>query len=221
MLLTGLAGELNGEQKEYVSTILEKGDSLLGLISSILDASKSEARGVQLSLKPANVAKVVHTGITTVKPLAKRKQLDISEEVEGSIPTAVFDEEKIRQCVVNLLMNAVKFTPMGGHIHVRAALIAADEIGSSDGDRIEISVQDDGIGIAPDQHERIFDTFYQVDGSSTREYGGAGLGLAIVRSYIDAHGGSISIDSDLGQGATFTLTLPLVTPASGAGAVAS
>jgi two-component system sensor histidine kinase BarA len=215
MLLTGLAGEMNPEQNEYVSTILEKGESLLGLITSILDLSKVEARGVQLALKPCNVSRLVRTAITTVKPLAQRKQLPIFEEVDDQLPLVVLDEEKIRQCLVNLLVNAVKFTALGGHVTVRAALVTADARGSDDGDRVEISVQDDGIGISPDQHERIFDTFYQVDSSSTREYGGSGLGLSIVRSYVDAHGGEIRIDSDLGQGATFTLSLPLVTSVPG------
>jgi signal transduction histidine kinase len=107
----------------------------------------------------------------------------------------------------------VKFTPIKGTIHVRAAFVPQAE-GSFDGDRIEISVQDDGIGIAPDQHERVFDNFYQVDHSSTREFGGAGLGLAIVRSYVDAHGGTIRVESDLGQGAIFTISLPYVEPSA-------
>jgi signal transduction histidine kinase len=120
------------------------------------------------------------------------------------------DREKIRQALINLVSNAVKFTPSGGAVSVEAR---------ADGDdRVAISVTDTGIGIAPQNLARVFDVFFQVDGSTTREFGGAGLGLAIVKSYVEAHAGSVKVASAPGAGATFTLSLPVV--ASGPAALA-
>ena len=207
MLLTGLAGELQPQQGQYIGTILEKGESLLGLISSILDLSKIEARGVRLATKATDIARVLQTSITTVLPAAQRKNIAVTVEAPPNLPTPLLDEEKVRQCVVNLLSNAVKFTPDGGTVHVHARVVPARP--GETLDALEIGVTDNGVGIAEDQHEKIFDTFYQVDGSSTREHGGAGLGLAIVRSYMEAHGGHVNVKSALGHGATFTLVFPL------------
>lgn len=223
MLLAGLAGELNGEQREYLSTILEKGESLLNLITSILDLSKIEARGVRLHMQPTELGRVIRSSVSTVAPSAQRKQIAISIEMDDALPTVVVDGDKVGQCVVNLLSNAVKFTPAGGRIAVRAGLAREAPAGTGPFGRaghFEISVRDNGLGIAPEEQERIFDTFYQVDGSSTREYGGAGLGLSIVRSYVEAHGGTVRVSSERGQGSTFTLVFPLeaaaqVSPATG------
>lgn len=225
MLLAGLAGELNAEQKEYQQTILEKGESLLNLITSILDLSKIEARGVRLNLVPADVGKVVRTAVTTLVPQAQRRQIEITTTIEDGLPSVLVDAEKLRQCVVNLLSNAVKFSAPNSRIEVFAGLPKAPPRGSGPFGRagqFEIRVRDHGIGIAPEQQERIFDTFYQVDSSSTREYGGAGLGLSIVRSYAEAHGGYIQVESTPGDGATFVLALPLETgnPSASPGFVA-
>jgi signal transduction histidine kinase len=116
------------------------------------------------------------------------------------LPRIHCDREKLRQCLVNLCQNAVKFTPQGGTIAVGAAI---------EGDRLALRVQDTGIGIPPEHRERVFDVFYQVDGSSTREFGGAGLGLAIVKSFVEAHGGTVGVAPREGGGSVFTLLLPL------------
>jgi signal transduction histidine kinase len=213
MLLSGLAGDLLPEQREYLATILEKGESLLGLISSILDFSKIEARGVALSLRPTDVSQVLRMSVSTLLPQAQRKKIALTWQSEPINPRPMLDEDRVRQCVVNLLSNAVKFTPEGGAVRARARVIHGDPAANGQ-DMLDISVQDDGIGIAPDQHDRIFQTFYQVDGSSTREHGGTGLGLAIVRSYVEAHGGYVKVESQLGSGATFSLVFPMKQPES-------
>jgi signal transduction histidine kinase len=209
MLLSGLAGDMLPEQREYLATILEKGESLLGLISSILDFSKIEARGVSLSLRPTDIPHLLRTSVSTLLPQAQKKKIALTWQSDPMTIKPVLDEDRVRQCVVNLLSNAVKFTPEGGSVRARARLKRADG-GSGAPDTLEITVQDDGVGIAPEQHERIFQTFYQVDSSSTREHGGTGLGLAIVRSYVEAHGGHVAVESALGSGATFALVFPLV-----------
>ena len=218
MLLAGLAGELNDEQKDYLKTILEKGESLLRLISSILDLSRIEARGVQLSRKPASIEDIVQMAMESVLPQAFKKNLQLSSDVSPAVQMAIVDGDKVRQCVVNLLSNSVKFTPAGGQISVRAGPAdrgpaSAGPFGSAG--YFQISVTDNGIGIPPDLQGKVFETFFQADSSASREYGGAGLGLSIVKSYVEAHGGEVSVWSESGQGSTFTLVLPIEPPSMG------
>jgi signal transduction histidine kinase len=205
MMLEGLGGPLTPEQKEYLGIIMEKGENLLQLITSILDISKIEAGRVRLLLAEADPAQLMRDAVATVLPLARKKGVRVACEA-GELPRLHCDREKLRQCLVNLCQNAVKFTPAGGTITVAAAL--------EPGERLAIRVQDTGIGIPAEHRERVFDVFYQVDGSSTREYGGAGLGLAIVKSFVEAHGGEVSVTSTPGSGSTFSVVLPIRPPPS-------
>jgi signal transduction histidine kinase len=200
MMLEGLGGPLTAEQREYLGIIMEKGENLLQLITSILDISKIEAGRVRLMLSEVDAAQLMRDAVATVLPLARKKGLKVTVE-PGALPRLMADRDKIRQCLVNLCSNAVKFTPAGGTITISGEAMP-DE-------RIAIRVADTGIGIAEEHVEKVFDVFYQVDGSSTREYGGAGLGLAIVKSFVEAHGGTVSVRSTVGTGTVFTLTLPL------------
>jgi signal transduction histidine kinase len=200
MMLEGLGGPLTAEQREYLGIIMEKGENLLQLITSILDISKIEAGRVRLLLTDVDAYQVMRDAVATVLPLARKKGIKVACE-PASIARFQADRDKIRQCLVNLCSNAVKFTQAGGSITVSAEALA--------GDRVALHVADTGIGIGEEHLDRVFDVFYQVDGSSTREYGGAGLGLAIVRSFVEAHGGAVSVRSKVGQGSVFTLMLPL------------
>ncbi|WP_242344251.1 sensor histidine kinase [Anaeromyxobacter terrae] len=200
MMLEGLGGPLTAEQREYLGIIMEKGENLLQLITSILDISKIEAGRVRLVLSDVDATQIMRDAVATVLPLARKKGLKISCEA-GAMPRIQADRDKLRQCLVNLCSNAVKFTPAGGAIKVFAEALA--------GDRLAIHVADSGIGIAEEHLGKVFDVFYQVDGSSTREYGGAGLGLAIVKSFVEAHGGEVGLRSTAGVGTTFSLVLPL------------
>jgi signal transduction histidine kinase len=145
-----------------------------------------------------DVAQLVKDAAATVLPHARKRGVQVSCE-PADLPRVTCDREKIRQCLINLANNAVKFTPQGGTVTLAA---------EKRGERIALAVRDTGIGIAEDHQKRIFETFYQVDGSSTREYGGAGLGLAIVKSYVEAHGGEVRVESAVGRGTTFTVVLP-------------
>jgi signal transduction histidine kinase len=200
MMLEGLGGPLTAEQREYLGIIMEKGENLLQLITSILDISKIEAGRVRLLLTDVDAAQVMRDAVATVLPLARKKGIKVSCE-PGTIPRFQADRDKVRQCLVNLCSNAVKFTQAGGSITVSAESLPAE--------RIALHVTDTGIGISEEHVDRVFDVFYQVDGSSTREYGGAGLGLAIVKSFVEAHGGEVSVRSKVGQGSVFTLVLPV------------
>ncbi|MFL5309767.1 MAG: sensor histidine kinase [Myxococcales bacterium] len=215
MLLAGLAGDLNDEQKDYLKTILDKGESLLRLISSILDLSRIEARGVQLQRNVVDVNDILQAAVESVLPQSFKKKLTVSTEVSPSIHRVQVDPDKIRQCVINLLSNSVKFTPAGGHIAVRAgpAQHAPQNAGPFGGEGyFQIQVEDNGIGIPKDLQSKVFDTFFQADSSASREYGGAGLGLSIVKSYVEAHGGGISVRSEPGKGSVFTLVVPIEPP---------
>ncbi|HET7752574.1 MAG TPA: ATP-binding protein [Anaeromyxobacteraceae bacterium] len=200
MMLEGLGGSLTKEQREYVQIIMEKGEALLHLISSILDVTKIESGRVRLVVIDLDPAELLRDAVSTVLPNARKKGITVSAEV-GALPRVRWDREKIRQAVVNLLSNAVKFTPEAGRITLRV------EPGGAD--RLAISIEDTGLGISDEHLPFVFDAFYQVDSSSTREFGGAGLGLAIVRSFAEAHGGKVQVRSKAGEGSTFTLTLPL------------
>ncbi len=215
MLIEGLAGPLTSEQLEYMRTIMDKGESLLALISSILDLTRIEAGKLRIQAEAFDLEAIVANAISSVLPQANRRGLIVSAEVAPELPAPILDREKITQCVVNLLANAVKFTPAGGRITVRADRAPrtparfSGRFDSPDA-YFALSVTDSGIGIPPEQLLRIFDSFYQVDGSATREYGGTGLGLAIVRSYVEAHGGEITVESKPGDGSRFQMILPRV-----------
>jgi signal transduction histidine kinase len=201
MMLEGLGGPLTAEQREYVGIIMEKGENLLQLITSILDISKIEAGRVRLVLTEVDAGQLMRDAVATVLPLARKKGLKVACEA-AALPRFQADRDKVRQCLVNLCSNAVKFTPAGGNITVSAEALP--------GNLVALRVADDGIGIPEEHVDRVFDVFYQVDGSSTREYGGAGLGLAIVRSFAEAHGGQVSVASTPGAGSTFSLVLPVL-----------
>jgi len=216
MLAEGLVGGLNPEQMQFVRTIMEKGNTLLKLISSILDMSQIEAGKVRLAFEWVDVQELVESAITSVMPQAQRKGLTLQQRMPSVVQARVVgDREKLRQVVVNLLANAVKFTPGQGRIDVRLSELGArPELGVTG---YSIEVEDTGVGIPENQRDRIFQSFYQVDDSPTREYGGAGLGLAIVKSYVEGHGGQVSVRSEVGQGSCFRVVLPKEPPLSGQG----
>jgi len=207
MMLEGLGGPLTAEQREYLQIIMEKGESLLQLITSILDITKIEAGRIRLVVSEVDVGQLMKDSVATVIPLARKKGLQLVCD-PGELPRITCDREKLRQCLINLVNNAVKFTPPNGTITVAA---------EAQGERLALQVRDTGIGISEDNQHKIFETFYQVDGSSTREYGGAGLGLAIVKSFIEAHGGEVRVSSQPDNGAIFTMLLPLTYVPSPAG----
>ena len=216
MLLEGIAGALNDEQRDYVKTVMEKGEQLLGIISSILDISKIEAGRVNLDRSAFPLGDVVQVAFSTVTPTARRKAIALKQELAPSLPPLWADRDKVRQILINLVGNAVKFTPEHGTVTVRAEVAPIkrldpterhDEAPAPRGMRIAVS--DTGIGIPLEAQNKVFEPFYQVDNSSTRQYGGTGLGLSIVRSFVEAHGGTAWVESVPGKGSTFFVTLPI------------
>ncbi len=209
MLLEGIAGELNEEQREYVRTVMEKGDQLLVLITGILDISRMEAGQMKFDKEPFEIDEVVSVALSTIAPNARRKKIGLNCDIPTDLPRVLGDRDKVRQVLLNLLNNAIKFTPEGGSIGLRAEEGPLSPTGTPAGNGVRISVRDSGIGVSPEHHQRVFDPFFQVDNSSTREYGGTGLGLSIVKRFIEAHGGHVWLESKEGAGATFYFSLPL------------
>ena len=155
---------------------------------------------MRLSLDEFDLAEVVEEAMMTLKVDAARKEIRMEAELDGRASSIVADRAKIKQILTNLLSNAVKFTPAGGRVHLTSTRAEADLL---------VSVEDTGIGIRPEDQERIFAAFTQVDGSYARNYQGTGLGLTLVKRFVEMHGGSISVSSRAGEGSIFTFRIPL------------
>jgi len=199
VLYERMFGEINDKQAEYLSDILESGRHLLSLINDILDLSKIEAGRMELEPSEFDLPSAIENTLILVRERAQRRAITLGHTVDERIGTIRADERKVKQVLLNLLSNALKFTPEGGRIDVVA--------GAHDG-VTEISVTDTGVGIAPEDQEAVFEEFRQV-GTAARKVEGTGLGLAISRKFIELHGGRIWVKSEPGIGSTFAFTLPL------------
>ncbi len=195
---------LNAEQREYVHTIRRSGDNLLEIINDILDFSKIEAGKLNLERQPFNLRQCVEDALDLVAPNAAEKNLELASLVEKGVPLAIYgDITRVRQILVNLLNNAVKFTEEG-EVVLRLDAEKIDEKNT----KLTFSVRDTGIGISPELQDRLFQSFSQVDASTTRKYGGTGLGLAISKQLVEMMGGEIGVESEVGQGSTFFFSFP-------------
>lgn len=196
-----IAGAKNDEDlvDRFLNTILAESDRLSALIDDLMDIAKRESGVTRTEKSEVNVAEVVRRAFAPVRPLAEQKQVEVGFAVpDGMVVRA--DEIQLVQLVRNLLDNALKYTPAGGRVDVAAA--------RADGE-VAITVRDTGIGIPHGEVDRIFERFYRVDKARSRRLGGTGLGLAIVRDIVEAHGGRIEVETELGNGSTFTVTLPV------------
>jgi signal transduction histidine kinase len=201
MLLKGVAGELSPLQRDNLTRVDSNARHLLSIINDILDISRIEVGRMPLHTSEFKVAELIAEIMAEVEPIIARARLDVLADVPSGLPPLRSDRPKVKQIVLNLLTNALKFTPQG-RVKVSTRLLPG-------GKRLAIAVSDTGIGIAEADQGKIFEDFQQADNSSTRQYGGAGLGLAICRRLATMLDGQITVQSRLGQGSTFTLTLPL------------
>jgi signal transduction histidine kinase len=199
LMLDGLDGDLTEQQTADLERVVQAADNLLSLINGLLDLAKIEAGKMELNVEEVDIPLVVDDVIELVRPSADAKSLSLRTEVAGTLPTAWADRARVRQVLVNLMANAVKFTEHGG-VTVRATVV--------DG-WITLAVVDTGVGIPAEAQAYIFDEFRQADSSTTRRYGGTGLGLAISKRLIALHGGRIWVDSTIGVGSSFLFTLPV------------
>jgi signal transduction histidine kinase len=199
VLLQSMVGDLNEKQREYLGDIRSSGGHQLSLINDLLDLSKVEAGRLELELGPVSIADTIANSMTLVRERAARDNVSLETHVTHDLPVITADGRKLKQVVINLLTNAVKFTPSGGHVTASA---------DRRGDEIVVSVADTGVGIAPADQERIFEEFEQTrHGRASEE--GTGLGLTLSKKLVELHGGRIWVESELGKGTTLTFTLPL------------
>ena len=197
-------GKLNQKQSLYVKNISDAGRHLLTLINDILDLAKVESGKIEIKLSSVDLDELLDRCSAMIREMALKRGLSFSVVVSEDLRTTKIqaDEVRLKQMVINLLSNAVKFTPSGGKIQLEAGIVGAN---------ICISVSDTGIGLKPQNHERIFGAFEQVDSSYSRQEPGTGLGLALVRTLAKLHGGGVSVNSDgEGMGCKFTLMLPFM-----------
>ncbi len=216
MLASGIGGELSPDQSEFIEVIRSKGEHLLALITSLLDMNKLEQGAMRLEREPLAVRALLDDLRKTIAPAAAKKGVGLALDIGEGVGSILVDPVRIKQVLFNLAENALKFTPKGGVIRFAARVTESvpevDDLGAVllavPRRATELAVIDSGPGIAPEEHAKIFDAFYQVDGSSTREHGGTGLGLSIAKRIVEAHGGEIRVESAPGAGAAFYLTLP-------------
>jgi len=194
---------LTNEQTDFVQTIQISGETLLAVINDILDFSKIESGKIELELKPFDLRNTIENVFDLLASRALEKNLDLLYNVDGRLSTYVIgDETRVRQVLLNLAGNAVKFTEQG---EILVSVRIVEQKGASV--ELEISVRDTGIGIPEDKRDRLFQSFTQVDSSTTRKFGGTGLGLAISSKLVELMGGRIWVDSELGKGSTFSFSL--------------
>jgi signal transduction histidine kinase len=221
MLLGDFYGTLNEQQSERVTHINTSGNRLLNMIQDVLDLAQIEAGQITLSVKPLRVSQIVADAVAGVKPLADAKSLALEVNTSLVEPLVRADPQYMTQIALNLLNNAVKFTP-SGNVKVgieqatfnggaSAQVSPPEKVFVPDGDWVALRVTDTGIGIKPEDQAIIFESFRQVDNSLSREYEGSGLGLAITRLLVEMHQGYLWVDSALGSGSTFTVLLPVET----------
>ena len=199
----GIAGDITPEQQEYLYKIQMQGERLIRLINDLLDFSKLEAGQMPLYLQLLDSDDVVNEIVETLRPLSDEKTMTLRSNVAKDLPPIYVDPDKLKQILINLISNAIKFTPEV------TGLIEVTVIFNDQKQELLFSVSDNGIGIPEKDKPRLFDRFYQVDNTSTRKYGGTGLGLAIVKKLVDLNHGELWVDTKIGKGSTFYFTVPL------------
>ena len=199
VLLERMFGDLNERQEEYLQDILNSGNHLLELLNEILDLSKVEAGRMELEHSVFSVRGVIEQAIALVRERAALHRIALSVEIDPTLDEIESDELRFKQVIVNLLSNAVKFTPDDGHVAVRA---------TSTERRLTVTVKDDGIGIPPEDQERIFEAFHQGRRGASREEG-TGLGLTLCRRIVALMGGEMTLQTEVGVGSTFAFTIPV------------
>ena len=237
ILMEKYFGDLTPQQEDYIKDIRESGHHLLSLINDILDLSKIEAGHSPLELSKVDLKPLLENSLTIVRERAMKHGIALSCEATDSLPEIVADERKVKQAVFNLLSNAVKFTPDGGKVGIKAKRSGGAEeqsvgsmgsmgstvasptphtphtphtpVGGDGPGEVEVCVWDTGIGIAPEDQGRVFGEFVQAEASLTKKYEGTGLGLALVKRFVEQHGGRVWLESEVDKGSRFYFTLPV------------
>ena len=199
-MLDGATGQLTADQRGNLGMVVASGRRLASLVNDLLDFSKLRHEKIELRCRPTDVHAVTDLVLTVSRALVGKRPLRLFNRVDPRVPLVDADDDRVQQVLFNLVGNAIKFTPGGGAVEVFAEV---------QGNRVEVTVSDTGIGIPRERFDAIFESFSQGDGSEAREHGGTGLGLAITRQLVELHGGTIRVDSQVGAGSRFRFDLPL------------
>jgi signal transduction histidine kinase len=193
-------GPLNEKQIKYVNNIRISGKHLLALINDILDLSKIEAGKMEIIYEDLVVLAAINEVRILIASIAFKKNIKLSVIVDEEIPTIQGDVSKFKQILFNLISNAIKFSPNGAMVTIEGKYIDKS---------IQIAVIDTGIGISKEDQDKLFHPFVQIDSSASRQFEGTGLGLSLVKRFVEMHGGKVWVESEPGKGATFTFTIPI------------
>ena len=199
LLLDGIGGNITVKQKKLLNIILQEDKRMIDQVNSLLDLSKMEAGMMPYHYMRSHISPLIRNIIIEMESMAQAKDISIDEKIKDELPPVNIDAEKISHALRNLVVNAIKFTHPGGYVIISASA------GDTD---VEISVSDTGPGISREDMEKVFDKYHQVHPADSNQIRGTGLGLAIVKNIIEAHGGTIWVESKLGEGSTFTFSLP-------------
>ncbi|MCD4842868.1 MAG: sensor histidine kinase [Methanosarcinales archaeon] len=184
-------------RREMLELIVRNIDRQTRMVNDMLDISRIESGNMRFRKDMLDIGEIINSAIETIKKQSEEKKINITTDIPTDLLKINADKDKLIQVFINLLSNALKFTPNGGNVEIKA---------NESEKYIEVYVKDDGIGISPDKIDKIFNKFYQIDNTSTRSYGGSGLGLVITKSIMKGHGGTIRVESTLGEGSVFILT---------------
>jgi len=203
-------GDINERQLKALQTIERSASHLLELINDILDLAKIEAGQIKLDCASTSISHLCQSSVTFVKQQALKKHIQLDIKLQNNLPPIFIDERRIRQVLINLLNNAVKFTPKGGRVTLEVKQLPSHMVMSDrpSSHYIQISITDTGIGISPENIQKLFQPFIQIDSALNRQYEGTGLGLALVKRIVNLHGGNVGLTSELGVGSCFIVNLP-------------
>jgi PAS domain S-box-containing protein len=199
LLIDGDAGEVTEEQMEFLEIVKSNSDRLVMLVNDLLDVSRIEAGRINLRLQSVDLARSIDEAATSLRPLIEQKGQSLRLELPEDLPNVMADRDRVAQIVINLLSNAHKYTLEGGSVTVRA------QVG---GDEVQVEVSDTGVGMTPDERDKLFTKFFRAQNPATQDISGTGLGLNIVKSLVDRQGGRIWVTSEPMKGSTFTFTIP-------------
>jgi predicted ATPase/signal transduction histidine kinase/GAF domain-containing protein len=201
-------GSINALQLNAISTIEQSGEHLLSLINDILDVSKIAAGKLELNITQVSLSELCKSSLMLVKQQAFNKQIQIETHLPAELEPISIDERRMRQVLINLLNNAVKFTPNGGTVTLAVRIEPIEISAQTAGYALCFAISDTGIGIASEDLTKLFQPFIQIDSSLSRKYAGTGLGLVLVKQIVELHGGDVTINSEVGRGSCFTVIVP-------------
>jgi len=209
----GAAGPVSQQQIEFANTILKNVERMANLVNDLLDLSRIDSGRIQITPRPIDIAKVVNDVVREMQDQVDDKEHKLIINLPADLPPAYADPARVMQVWTNLLSNAIKYTPRGGRIQIQASRYDSDRE-AVDIRWILCAVEDNGIGIAAEDQDRVFEQFYRIRNPQTSEEPGTGLGLSITQSIVELHGGHIWFESASGKGSTFYFTLPVSQPDS-------